>query len=158
MRRVALLVVLSTSLAACAGILPGYQPMRGVLVDEHWQFLTEDNERQVFIQQIPIEEPGRKAAYVRFEERENRGSTNEPMLSARSVFDFNCRTGQFRTVSTTYYATQNMKGSYTPTDRGPSRWVQPDTNSIASKAFEAICQPRRPDQNRAEAQRSSEAP
>lgn len=150
MRRAMLLLGLSISLAACASVIPGYRPIRGVLVDEHWQFLTEDGDRQVFIQPIPIEEPGRKAAYVRFEERQNRGSPNEPMLSARSVFDFNCRTGQFRTVSTTFYSTQNMKGSYTPTDRGPSRWVPPEANSIASKAFEAICQPR-PGQNRAEA-------
>lgn len=148
--RIASSVAVLASLAACSGALPGrpssYQPIAGVAVDEHWRFLTQDAERQVYIQTIPIEEPGRTAAYVRYEERRNQGTADEPMMSARSVFEFNCRTGQFRTVNTTFYAARNLKQSYPPVDAPPKAWVRPEPNSIASKAYAASCRTQVADQ------------
>lgn len=148
--RIASALAVLTSLAACSGVLPvrnaSQQPIIGVAVDEHWRFLTQDSERQVYIQSIPIEEPGRTAAYVRYEERRNQGTPEEPLMSARSVFEFNCRTGQFRTVNTTFYAARNLKQSYPPADAPPKSWVRPEPNSIASKAYAASCRTQVADQ------------
>ena len=130
------------ALAAAAAAPAAAQPAKlipGVVMGKDWRFLHENELRQVFIHVSPAAPGARPTAYLRYEERANRGDKVEPMWSARSQFEFDCRAGTFRTLNTLFYAGRNLSKPYPPPNPPARNWVRPEPGSHAAAAFKAAC-------------------
>ncbi len=144
MGRTALLILACAAASGCAAnegaSQAAFKPLRGVVVGKDWTPLKEDAARQVFIQLDKVPEGQPQIAHLRYEERQNQGTPTEPMLSAKTAFEFNCYTGKFRSHATTFYARPNLQDPYPFFGGGgPRNWVKPQANSIASAAYEVAC-------------------
>lgn len=129
----ALALAATTAAAQPAKLIPG------VVMGKDWRFLHENGERQVFIHLPAAASGAHPTAWLRYEERANRGPKEEPMWSARSQFEFDCRAGTFRTLNTLFFAGRNLSKPY-PAPKPPARnWVRPEPGSHAAAAFAAAC-------------------